>query len=89
MATVQVRDRGQVTLPREIRSAYHLTDGSKLQMTPIDNERFEVRVIPARRSVLELMEIYAQEGEAPDIDAEREALGDALEAALRTGDPRP
>ena len=89
MASVQVRGRGQITLPREIRAAYHLTDGSELLMTPIDGERFEVRVVPARRSVLELMGIYAQEGKAPDIDAEREALGEALEEALRTGGPRP
>jgi AbrB family looped-hinge helix DNA binding protein len=89
MATVQVRDRGQITLPREIRAAYHLTDGSTLQVTPIDDERFEVRVVPLRRSVLELMEIYAQDGEAPDMKAEREALGDALEAAVRDGGPRP
>jgi AbrB family looped-hinge helix DNA binding protein len=80
MAVVQVRERGQITLPKEIRSVYHLTPGRELMVTPIDGERFEVRVVPPRRSVLELAALYAQEGEAPDMAAEREAFGEAIVA---------
>ena len=89
MTTIQVRQRGQITLPKEIRDAYHLDTGSRLLLIPLDGERFEVRVMPARRSVLELMDLYAQEGEAPDIAAEREAFGDALHEAIRTGSRKP
>lgn len=89
MNTIHVRDRGQITLPKELRAAYHLDTGSRLLVVPLDGERFEVRVMPARRSMRELMALYADDGPVPDIAAEREALGDALEEAIRTGGRRP
>lgn len=89
MTTIQVRERGQITLPKEIRAAYHLDTGTRLLVVPLDAERFEVRVMPAHRPIFELMDLYTQDGEAPNIDAEREALGDALYDAIRTGGSRP
>jgi bifunctional DNA-binding transcriptional regulator/antitoxin component of YhaV-PrlF toxin-antitoxin module len=89
MPTMQVRDRGQITLPQQIRSAYRLTTGSELLVTPIDDERFEVRVIPTGLSLSELIAKYADEDEAPDLEAEREAFGDAIAAAIDGTGPRP
>ncbi len=85
MNTIQVRERGQITLPKELRDAYRLDTGSRLLVVPLDDERFEVRVMPARRTMRELLALYGEEGDAPDIAAEREALGDALDEAIRTG----
>ena len=89
MTTIQVGERGRITLPEEILATYRLDVGSRLLITPLDSERFEVRVVPVRRSILALMDLYTTEREAPDIAAEREALGDALDEAFRTGGPRP
>lgn len=85
MATMQVRKRGQVTLPQAIRDTYHLDDGSELEVTPLDETRFEVRVLPAPDTLLALLDEFADEGPAPDLDAEREAFA----AALAAGGPRP
>jgi len=85
MATVPVGKRGQVTLPRAIRDAYGLDDGSKLEIVPIDATRFEVRVLPAPGVLLTLLDEFADEGPAPDLEAERAAFA----AALATGRPRP
>jgi bifunctional DNA-binding transcriptional regulator/antitoxin component of YhaV-PrlF toxin-antitoxin module len=89
MATVSVRRDGQVTLPQEIRSAYHLAEGAVLDIVPIADDRFEVRVITKRSPLLDLLDEFADDGVAPDIAAEREALGDALDAALINGGRRP
>lgn len=89
MMIAQVGEQGQLTLPEEIRAAYHLDTRSRLLFVPLDGERFVVRVMPARRSIFELMDLYADDGPVPDIAAEREALGDALEETFRTGGPRP
>ena len=86
---VRVRDRGQVTIPKAIRAACHIETGSRLLFVPIDAERFEVRVMPARRSMRELMELLADDGPVPDINAIREAHGDALDQAITTGSPKP
>ena len=85
MATMQVRKRGQVTLPRAIREAYRLDDGSELEVIPLDATRFEVRVLPPPGTLLALLDEFADEGPAPDLDAERAALT----AALAAGQPRP
>lgn len=82
MAIMQVRKRGQVTLPQAIRDAYHLDDGSELEVTPLDATRFEVRVLPPQDDLLALLDEFAGEGPVPDLDAERQALA----AALRSGD---
>jgi bifunctional DNA-binding transcriptional regulator/antitoxin component of YhaV-PrlF toxin-antitoxin module len=89
MATVSVRRDGQVTLPEEIRSAYHLTEGAVLDIVPITDDRFEMRVIAKRLHLLDLLDEFADEGVAPDLAAEREAMGDALDAALLNGGQRP
>ncbi len=89
MKTIRVRDGGQITLPEESCVAYRLAVGSQLRIIPLDGERFEVCVLPARCSIFDLMNLYAQEGEAPDIAVKREALGAALYAAIRTGSSRP
>ena len=85
MATMQVRKRGQVTLPLAIREAYHLDDGSELEVIPLDATRFEVRVLPPPGALLALLDEFADEGPAPDLDAERAAFA----AALAAGGPRP
>jgi bifunctional DNA-binding transcriptional regulator/antitoxin component of YhaV-PrlF toxin-antitoxin module len=83
MATMQVRKRGQVTLPQTIREAYHLADGSTLEVIPLDATRFEVRVLPDSGDLLALLDEFADEGPAPDVDAERLALAAALAAGQR------
>lgn len=85
MATVQVRERGEVTLPQAIRDAYQLDDWSELKIVPIDATRFEVHVLPAPGVLLTLLDEFADEGPAPDLEAERSAFA----AALAAGRPRP
>ena len=85
MATMQVRKRGQVTLPQAIREAYHLEDGSELEVIPLDATRFEVRVLTAPAALVALLDEFADAGPAPDLDAERLALA----AALAGHGPRP
>ena len=85
MATMQVRKRGQVTLPQAIRETYRLGDGSELEIIPIDATRFEVRVVPAPGALSDLLDEFADEGPAPDLDGEREAFAEALAAV----GPRP
>ncbi len=89
MATVSVRHDGQVLLPQEIRAAYHLTEGSVLEILPVGTDRFEVRVVAARPPLLDLLDEFADEGEAPDIAIEREALAAVLDTALLAGGHRP
>ncbi|HEX5502545.1 MAG TPA: AbrB/MazE/SpoVT family DNA-binding domain-containing protein [Thermomicrobiales bacterium] len=83
MATMQVRKRGQVTLPQVIRDAYRLHDGSELEVIPLDATRFEVRVLTPPGDLLALLDEFADAGPAPDLDAEREALAAALAAGDR------
>lgn len=83
MATMQVRKRGQVTLSQIIRDIYHLEDGSELEVIPLDATRFEVRVLPAPGDLLALLDEFADDGPAPDLDAERAALAAALAAGDR------
>ncbi|MGN6562547.1 MAG: AbrB/MazE/SpoVT family DNA-binding domain-containing protein [Thermomicrobiales bacterium] len=83
MATMHVRKRGQVTLPQAIRDAYQIDDGSALEVIPLDATRFEVRVLPAPDNLLALLDEFADEGPAPDVDAERRALAAALAGAQR------
>ena len=85
MATVQVREHGQVTLPQAIRDAYGLDDGSELEIIPIDATRFEVRILPAPGALLALLDEFADKGLALDLEAERAAFA----AALAAGRPRP
>ncbi len=85
MATMQVRKRGQVTLPQAIREAYHLDDGSELEVIPLDATRFEVRVLPPPGVLLALLDEFADEDPAPDLDVERAAFA----AALAASEPRP
>ncbi len=89
MATVSVRYDEQVLLPPEIRAAYHLTEGSVLEILPLGADRFEVRVVATRLPLLALLDEFADDGEPPDIALEREALGAALDTAIVTGGHRP
>lgn len=89
MTTVSIRRDGQLTLPQEIRAAYHLAEGAVLDIVPISDDRFEMRVIAKRSNLLDLLDEFADDGVAPDLVAEREALGDALDAALLRGGSRP
>jgi steroid delta-isomerase-like uncharacterized protein len=80
MMTIVVGADGEITLPEYIQTMYRLKAGAELLVAPIDQERFEVRVLPSRLSVSALAEKYAMDGPAPDLAVEREALGDALAA---------
>lgn len=77
---VTVDDDSALALPESMRARYNLSPGSEVLITPIDHERFEVPVLPPRVPLTVLIEKYAMDGPAPGMDAEREAIGDALAA---------
>ena len=78
MSVARVQPRGQVTVPQEIREACGIVPGTDLLFLPTGPGRFECRVLPPRRSLLELMDRYALEGAAPDIEQLREEMGAEL-----------
>jgi bifunctional DNA-binding transcriptional regulator/antitoxin component of YhaV-PrlF toxin-antitoxin module len=81
----RVQARGQVTLPRELRQATGIEAGAELVFFPLGPGRFEARLVPARRSVRELVATYATDASAPTPEAITAAIEDGLahEATLR------
>jgi bifunctional DNA-binding transcriptional regulator/antitoxin component of YhaV-PrlF toxin-antitoxin module len=81
----RVQARGQVTLPRELREATGIEAGAELVFFPLGPGRFEARVVPARRSVRDLLATYATDATAPTPQAITAAIEDGLvhEAMLR------
>ena len=78
MSVVRVRERGQVTLPREVREAAGVTIGSELLLLPMGPGKFTAQVLPPRESLLALIEEFADDGPAPDLEALRQQMGRAL-----------
>jgi bifunctional DNA-binding transcriptional regulator/antitoxin component of YhaV-PrlF toxin-antitoxin module len=81
----RVQARGQVTLPRELREATGIEAGAELVFFPLGPGRFEARVVPARRSVRDLVGTYATDAAGPTPQAIAAAIEDGLahEAMLR------
>jgi bifunctional DNA-binding transcriptional regulator/antitoxin component of YhaV-PrlF toxin-antitoxin module len=67
-----------VTIPQPIRDACGIEPGSEIFFTKTAADTFACHVLPARRSILEVMEEYTVDGVAPDLDALREGMGDEI-----------
>jgi bifunctional DNA-binding transcriptional regulator/antitoxin component of YhaV-PrlF toxin-antitoxin module len=86
MSVVRVRERGQVTLPREVREAAGVTVGSELLILPIGPGKFTVQVLPQRESLLALIDEFADVGPAPDLEVLRQQIGQTLAADFARGE---
>ena len=82
MVMVQVRERWQVTLPREVRQSLDLREGSDLLFVPTGQGEWLVKALPPRVPVPELLARFADEGPAPDLDQLRVAIGQDLAREL-------
>jgi len=78
MFIARVQLRGQVTIPLDVRRVCGIEPGSDLYFVALGSGRFECRVLPPRRSLLELAARYAGEGLAPDLEVLREEMGDEI-----------
>ncbi len=78
MSMARVQARGQVTVPHEIREACGVEPGSELLFVPIGPQAFECRVLPPQRSLAELVARYTVDDVAPNLQALREEMGDAI-----------
>ena len=78
MNVARVQARGQVTIPQEVREACGVTPGSDLFFVKLGPGRFECRVLPARRSLVEITKQYTMDGTAPDIAQLREEMAEQL-----------
>ncbi len=75
MVMAQVRERWQVTLPREVRQSLDLREGSDLLFVPTEQGEWLVKALPPRVPIPELLARFADEGSAPDLDQLRAAIG--------------
>ncbi|MBV9279292.1 MAG: AbrB/MazE/SpoVT family DNA-binding domain-containing protein [Chloroflexi bacterium] len=88
MAIARVQTRGQVTIPREVRDACGIVPGADLLFATVAPGRFECRVLPPRRSLLELVDEYAVDGVAPDLDSLRQDIAeDIVREQMTDGTP--
>lgn len=78
MSMARVQTRGQVTVPRDIRETCGIGPGTDLMFVPTGPDRFECRVMPAARSLMELVDAFTVPGVAPDLDELREEMADEL-----------
>lgn len=76
MTSTTVTSKGQVTIPLEVRERYGIEAGTKLEIVPIDDLRFEV--YPKNRSVLALSGIFRHEGTPVTLEEMDVAIGDHL-----------
>ncbi len=83
MKIARVRLRGQVTIPREVREACGVTPGTDLFFVKTGPGRFECRVLPAPRRLVEVTRQYAMDGAVPDLAGLREEMGAELAARYR------
>ena len=86
MMVMRVQARGQVTVPQEIRDMCGIVPGSDLVFEPCGAGQFLCRVLPRPRPIDEVLERYAADGTAPDMDEMRGAM--AAEATLRLRSPQ-
>ncbi len=75
MVMAQVRERWQVTLPREVRQSLDLHEGSDLLFIPTERGEWLVKALPPRIPVPDLLARFADEGPTPDLDQLRAAIG--------------
>ncbi len=83
MNIARVQTRGQVTIPQEVREACGVTPGADLFFVKTGPGRFECRVLPAPRTLVEVTRQYAMDGTAPDLAGLREEMGAELAARYR------
>lgn len=82
MVMAQVRERWQVTLPREVRQSLDLHEGSDLLFIPVGQGAWLVKALPPRVPIPELLARFADEGPAPDLAQLHAAIGQALAREL-------
>lgn len=85
MNIARVQPHGQVTIPQEVREACGVTPGTDLYFVKTGPGGFECRVLPARRTLVEVTRQYAMDGTAPDLVGLREEMGAELAARHRAG----
>lgn len=78
MVMAQVRERWQVTLPREVRQSLDLQEGSDLLFIPTGHGEWTIKALPPRIPLAELLARFTDEGPAPDLDQLRETIGEDL-----------
>jgi bifunctional DNA-binding transcriptional regulator/antitoxin component of YhaV-PrlF toxin-antitoxin module len=78
MVMAQVRERWQVTLPREVRQSLDLQEGSDLLFIPTGRGEWVIKALPPRLPLSELLARFTDEGPAPDLDQLREEIGKEL-----------
>jgi AbrB family looped-hinge helix DNA binding protein len=72
----KVQARGQVTVPQEIREAYHIEPGNELLFLKAGEDHFECRVLRQPGSLLEFIDQHAIHDYVVDVEALREAAAD-------------
>ena len=65
----RVRERGQITLPLAVRVALGASTGSDLLFVPSGPGLFTVRRLARPDLLLDLLDHFAAEGPAPDLQA--------------------
>lgn len=75
MVMVQVRERWQVTLPREVRQSLDLREGSDLLFVPTGQGEWLVKALPPRVPIPALLARFSDDGPAPDLDQLRATIG--------------
>ena len=63
MPTATLTSKGQITLPREVRSALGLDSGDRLEFVEFEKGRFVL--IPATRSIKELKGLFKSRRKKP------------------------
>ena len=83
MVMAQIRDRWQVTLPREVRQSLDFQEGGDLLFIPLGRGEWMIKALPPRLPVAELLARFTDEGPPPDLDQIRDAIGEDLARAYR------
>jgi AbrB family looped-hinge helix DNA binding protein len=78
MVAVQVRERWQVTVPREVRQSLNLQEGGELLFIPLGSGQWQVKALPPRIPLPDLIDRLASPGRSPDLDRLREEMGDDM-----------
>ncbi len=78
MVLAQVRERWQVTLPREVRQSLDLQEGSELLFIPTGPGEWRIKALPPRVPLPDLIDRFAHDGPVPDLDQVRDRIGREL-----------